>query len=398
MSEGRTGTGLLSGLRVVERADGPAAAYAGRLLATMGAEVVMAEPEGGTPLRFEPPLLDAGRTIGSLFAYLACGKRSVVCPVDEPGGREELDALLDGADIFLDDTPAAERPALGLDPDTIARRHPGLVHVSVLPFGASGPKAGWRGHELNLVHASGEGFLLPNGLSAELFPDRPPLKIYGHFTEFQGGTAAALGALSALWACEAVGGQFVDVSVQDAGLAVGAFAVQRLGDGSLEHRRERSFKYGGVLECRDGFVELLTLEERQWLGLVELMGSPDWAQDPELGDGVARSRHGAAINGRIRAWALTETVADVVARAQTLGVPMARYNAPAEVLSDPHERARGLFQPVGIPHVGPRDVLVAPFHVLDAPPVLADGPPPLGERSRTVGASRGSARMAGGAR
>jgi len=59
---------------------------------------------------------------------------------------------------------------------------------------------------------------------------------------------AALSALTAWWAVPEVGGQYVDVSTQDAVLAVGAFALQRLGDGSLEHRSTRRFRYGGVLK------------------------------------------------------------------------------------------------------------------------------------------------------
>jgi crotonobetainyl-CoA:carnitine CoA-transferase CaiB-like acyl-CoA transferase len=185
-----------------------------------------------------------------------------------------LERELDGADILIDDTPVQERAAHGFDPQDVGARFPQLVHVSVLPFGATGPKAGWDGEEVNLLHASGEGFLLPNGLSHERFPDRPPLKIYGHFGGYQAGAMAALSALSAWWAAPEHGGQYVDVSVQDAVLAVGAFALQRLGDGSLEHRTTRSFRYGGVFEAQDGYVELLTLEDRQWSGLVELLGHP----------------------------------------------------------------------------------------------------------------------------
>src|SRR5690606_32393040 len=129
---------------------------------------------------------------------------------------------------------------------------------------------------------------------------RPPLKIYGHFGSYQGGCMAALGALSAWWAVPRSGGQYVDVSVQDAVLAVGAFALQRLGDGSLEHRTGRSFRYGGVFETEDGFIELLTLEDRQWASLVELLGRPAWAKDPALGDPLVRSARGAEINGHIR--------------------------------------------------------------------------------------------------
>lgn len=368
MQIGKEGAAPLTGIRVVERAAGVAAAAAGRLLAAMGAEVVLAEDPAGTPLRREPPFIGHGTS--ALFAYLTAGKRSVVAE-----GAEALHRLLEGADLLLDDTPLAERPTLDLDEAAVRRRHPRLVHVSVLPFGAMGPKSGWRGEEVNLIHASGEGYLLPNGLSVELFPDRPPLKIHGHFTCWQAGVAAALGGLSALWVGE---GQFVDISVQDAALAVGAFAIQRLGDGSVEHRATRSFRFGGVLECLDGHVELLTLEERQWQGLLRLMGDPAWAAEPALADPVGRSARGAEINAHIRAWAAGQRVAELVARAQELGVPMARYNTPAEVLAGAHEQARGSFAPVELPGLGRVPVFTAPFRFGPDPLPLRGGPPALG--------------------
>ena len=364
----------LSGLRIVVRASGVAAAYAARLLAAMGAEAILVEPPQGSPLRREPPFLP-GSEVSALFAYLAAGMRSAVAQGDALG------SLLSEADIFIDDTPLAEREALGLDEAAVAARHPDLIHVSVLPFGAYGPKAHWRAEEINVLHASGEGYLLPNGLSCELFPDRPPVKIYGHFASLQGGIAAALGALSALWVRHQAGGQFVDVASQDAALAVGAFAIQRLGDGSIEHRVERSFRYGGVIPCADGYVELLTLEQRQWHGLVELLGRPAWALDPALEDSLERSRQGPAINRRIREWAGVRKVEDIVREGQKLSVPLAKYYTPAEVMRDPHERARGLFQPVDT-GAGVFDMLVSPFQFDGAAMHLRSGPPELGEYGR----------------
>jgi crotonobetainyl-CoA:carnitine CoA-transferase CaiB-like acyl-CoA transferase len=249
----------------------------------------------------------------------------------------------------------------------------------VLPFGAKGPKAGWTGEDLTVQHASGEGYLLPNGLAVEMFPDRPPLRIFGHFGEMQGGIAAALGALSALWVRDEIGGQFVDISSQDANLAVGAFAIQRLGDGSVEHRVERSFRYGGVIPCADGYLEMLTLEQRQWDGLVKLLGEPEWALDPALADSLERSRRGPEINRHIREWALTRKVDDIVAAGQKLNVPLGRYNTPAEILAGAQERHRGLFQKVEVDGAGMLDMLVSPFHYGGQPLELRGGPPALGE-------------------
>ena len=364
----------LSGIRVALHANGVAAAQAGRMLATLGADCVLIEAPEGSALRRTAPFLPSA-SISAIFAYLCAGMTRAVHDLSTAEGRASFALLLPQTDIFIDDTPLALRAALGIDEANIAAEHPHLIHVSTLPFGATGPKSDWKGEELQVLHASGEGYLLPNGLTTERFPDRPPVKIHGHFTEMQGGTAAALGALAALWVRDEIGGQYVDVSAQDAGLAVGAFAIQRLGDGSVEHRVERSFRYGGVIECADGFVELLTLEQRQWTGLVALLGNPEWAQDPSLSDSLERSRRGPEINRHIRKWASTRNVDDVVREGQKLSVPLAKYYTPAQVLSDPHEAYRGLFQNVDVPGAGELPMLVSPFHFDGAPLVLAGGPP-----------------------
>ena len=88
----------LAGCRVLERSRTVAAAYAGRLLAAMGAEVVMLEPTGGSPLRQAPPLLadtDRERAVRVPVA----GKRSLVCDLLSPAGRAMLDRELDQAPI-----------------------------------------------------------------------------------------------------------------------------------------------------------------------------------------------------------------------------------------------------------------------------------------------------------
>ena len=191
---------------------------------------------------------------------------------------------------------------------------------------------------------------------------------------------AALTALTAWWAVPEVGGQYVDVSTQDAVLAVGAFALQRLGDGSLEHRSTRRFRYGGVFEAQRGFVELLTLEDRQWTALVELLGRPAWTQDEALSDPLERSRRGDEINDHIREWMGQHNVDDIVQWAQQLGVPAAKYRTPAEVIHGEHERSRGLFAPLMLDEGVQAQVLVAPFQFRCTPLQAVGRVPALGER------------------
>ncbi len=354
----------LAGITVIEHADGVAASYAGRMFAALGANVIKIEPPSvGAALRHAAPSLTKEPAASALFHYLNSGKRFVTCALGSTRGRALLDELLGKAALLIDDTPVAQRVQLALDPDSIAARFPALVHVSVLPFGAMGAHAGYRASELNVLHAGGEGYLMPNGLTLESFPDRGPVKIYGHFAEMIGGTSAAVAALAALAACEASGGQFVDVSVQDANVSVGCFAVQRLGEGVLENRRERSFKYGGVLECSDGYIGVLTLEQRQWEGLVELMGNPPWALDPALRDPLERSRRGAEINRHLRAWATTQRVDEVVQRGQALSVPLAKYNGPGDILDSEQIKARHVFEPLELPSLGTVPAFTAPLQL-----------------------------------
>jgi crotonobetainyl-CoA:carnitine CoA-transferase CaiB-like acyl-CoA transferase len=133
-----------------------------------------------------------------------------------------------------------------------------------------------------------------------------------------------------------------------------------------------------VIPCADGYVELLTLEQRQWHGLVKLLGEPDWTRDTALEDSLERSRQGPMINAHIREWAAVRRVEDIVREGQALSVPLAKYYTPAEVVRDPHEKVRGLFQPVET-GAGVFDMLVSPFQFDGAPLMLRGGPPALGE-------------------
>src|SRR5262249_15315216 len=106
--------------------------------------------------------------------------------------------------------------------------------------------------------------------------------------------------------------------------------------------------------------------------------------DPALSDSLERSRRGNEINAAIRAWARQQVTADIVARAQGLGVPMAKYSSPAEVMSDPHERARGLFEGVDVFGACRLPVIVARCHVDGAPLPLRAGPPQLGQHQHLL--------------
>jgi crotonobetainyl-CoA:carnitine CoA-transferase CaiB-like acyl-CoA transferase len=329
--------GPLSGCLVWELAATPAAAFAGRLLALMGADVVMIEPEAGSAVRALPP-----RTGGhsALFDYLGAGKRSALLSA-------EMDAqALDGVHVLLHDSlalPDALEEAL--EGASLPER--GRAVVACTPYGLDGPKSGWEASELTLFQVGGEGYLIPHGLPFEEQPDRPPIGMARYIAHYQGGIAAALAAVPALRQSRRIGrAERVDVSIQEAELSLNYFTVSRFVEGVQETRATRAFRYAGLVRCSDGFVELVPLEQHQWEGLRKMLGSPQWAFGAEFEDPIQRAGQGDVINRHLRSWAAAQTVEEVVRKAAENGIPAGPYLAPHELPAVEQMRCRGFFQPV----------------------------------------------------
>src|SRR5262245_28882672 len=195
-------SGALTGLRVLDLAD-QSGALAGRLLAGLGADVVLVEPPAGSPLRRIPPFFDGGpegeRSL--FFWFYAAGKRSLV--LDPAADSALLDRLAARADVLIETGPPGGTAAL-------RAAHPRLVVASITPFGQAGPYRDWRSSDL-VAQAMG-GMLAVSG-----FADGPPLHSLGLQAYHQAGVLAATGVLAALLARDRTGrGQHVDVSLQAA--------------------------------------------------------------------------------------------------------------------------------------------------------------------------------------
>ncbi len=376
----------LNGVTVVEHGKGVGASYAGRIFAMMGARVIKIEcPRTGDPLRYEAPRLPTHQPSSAIYTYLNVNKASVTLDPATPVGRRLLDELLAQADLFIDDTHPHERKAWAIGPEALCATHPRLIYLSVLPFGAYGPYSDYRATEINVFHSCGEGYLLPNGLAIEVYPDRPPIKSYGHVGEFQGGTSAALAGMAALLTHQATGGQWVDVSLQDANVAVGAMALQRFGDGVLETRPTRSFTYGGVLECVDGYAQILLLEQRQWNLAKNMLNSPEWMLGEGMDDPITRGKRGKWINEQLRAWARSRTVDEVVRLGRVAEVPIGKYFSPEDVRKSEHERFRGFIGDITLDNGATVSMPVFPFRMLDSPvPVLRTAPARPGAHNEAV--------------
>lgn len=375
----------LAGLRVLELGSLVAVPYCGKLLASLGADVLKVEqPKTGDPSRRRGPFPgDAPHPERSgSFLYLNTGKRGVTMDVDDPQGRSMLRRMASDADVIIHDWPPSLASARGLDRESLADANPWAIVAAVTPFGSSGPNAEFAAHDVNIFHAGGEGNLLPNGLALDTFPDRAPIAAGAWMASYQGGLTAAVGILGAVVAKWDFGtGQTVDCSMQEAQLAIGYLPIQRLeAEGFVETRFSRFFRMGGVLPASDGYVELLTLEPRQWEGLAALLGNPEWASADKFRDPAT---HGASINENLRQWTAGHTRDWLYREGQAHGVPIAPYLTPAEVYSSPQQRERDYFVDVPHPWAGTYDYAGLPLRMSETPPTVYRAPL-LGEHNAEV--------------
>ena len=375
----------LGGLKVLEIAGMVAAPFCGKLLASLGTEVIKIEqPKTGDPSRRRGPFPgDVPHPERSgLFLYLNTGKKSVTLDLDDHQGRKILRELTGTVDVLIHDLPPSRASGCGLGLDQLTEAWPGLISAAVTPYGSTGPYAGYTAGDINVFHAGGEGNLLPNGLALDQFPGRAPITAGGMMGSYQGWLTAAVGVVGAVFArWGGSPGQSIDCSIQEAQLAIGYLPVQRLeSEGFVETRFSRYFRVGGVMPASDGHVELLTLEPRQWESLSVFLGEPDWAAPEKFQDPAT---HGAEINRNLREWTATKTKDWLYHEGQAQGVPFAAYLTPKEVFESPHQRDRDFFVPVDHPGAGEYEYAGLPFRMTETPPAL-NRAPLLGEHNREV--------------
>ncbi|HSO78088.1 MAG TPA: CoA transferase, partial [Bacteroidales bacterium] len=274
-----------AGIKVVEYASFISAPYCSRLLADLGAEVIKIEAPGtGDESRKRGPFpADVPHPEKSgLFCYLNWNKTGITLDLNESSGREVFYKLIKEADVLIEDTPAGKDVELGLDYETLSKINPKLIVTSITPFGKTGSYKNYKGYHLNLAHGSGAGYVLPCGDTYLAYPDREPIKSGGFIGEYNSGETAVIATVAALYWREISGeGQHVDVSKREAISSLSRYEFSRFNQGFIENRASRTFPVGGLMCCKDGFVEISLMSKESWLGIVKLIGTPEWSKHPD---------------------------------------------------------------------------------------------------------------------
>ncbi len=322
-----TGAGL-AGCRVVEVGEGSSLAYAGKLLAAFGADVLKIEPPGGDPLRRIAPLADLGEGCkeSAYFAWLNVGKRSsCLTEVDAAALALEADVLLD-----------ARPPGSGMDGplshSSLRAANPALVVVATSWFGESGPYRDYLTTDATCRALA--------GLIHLIGPVERPVHINDHQADIVGGLHAYMATLAGLFA----GGERFEVSIHEANVAV---AETHTAWGSLGPRRRLgnnrfsgTFPVG-VYRCREGWLGVGVSSHAQWLEFCHLFDMKEAAANPLYALGVDRSAHKNEIEPLFVEKLQARTAAEWFAIALERKLPFAIVPEMHELLAQPVFRDDG---------------------------------------------------------
>jgi crotonobetainyl-CoA:carnitine CoA-transferase CaiB-like acyl-CoA transferase len=380
--------GILSGVRIIEWGDFVSAPWTSRLLADMGADVVKIEPPGvgDSSRRAGPFPQDSPHPEKSgLHLYLNLNKRSVTLDLASPDGRAIFRELVAGADVLIENHRPAAVEALGLTYDSLRDLRPGLIMVSISPFGQTGPYRDYVGSELVLFHMGGIGYETPIGEVTDR-ERQQPLKGPGYQSYFMAGWLAATSTFIGLFHRQANGlGQHIDISEHEAIASSQRPNVTRYSYAGEVPHREPS---GGprFKPCKDGYFAGLGVlgNDAMWGKVRGLMGDPEWAMGDVCASQASRRDHAAQLEPLIMDWMKDYTKAELFYMGQRAGISCFPVNTVADVYAAEQYQARGFFQDVDHPVAGKYSFPGIPFHFSDQQPGIRRHAPLLGEHNDEV--------------
>jgi formyl-CoA transferase len=341
----------LAGLKVLELGQLIAGPFAAKTLADFGAEVIKVEPPpdpgrpqlgGGDPLR-KWRLLKDGTSVW--WQVQSRNKRSIALDLKDNDAQDIVRRLARDADVLIENFRPGALEGWGLGPDTLLALNPRLIVLRISGYGQTGPYRDRPGFGVvaeamgGLRHLTGE-------------PGRVPVRVGVSIGDTLAALHGVIGILLALQHRNASGrGQVVDVALYEAVFncmesllpEYSAFGAVRGPAGSAMPGIVPTNAY----QCADGGYALIAGNgDSIFKRLMAVIGRPDLAQDPALGDNAGRVGRVTEIDGAIGEWARQHAVDEVLAALEAAAVPAGRIYTVADIAADPHYQARGMLQEV----------------------------------------------------
>lgn len=344
-----TGSGPLSGVRVVDFSAVVSGPLAAMWLAEQGADVVKVETMAGDVTRGSNLAPELNGMAG-LFTNCNRGKRSIRIDVNHPAGREVLLDLCRGADVFVQNWRPGVVERLGVDFEAVSAVKPDTVYVSISGYGPDGPYASRRVYDPIIQGLTGHVAVQKN-------PEIPFLDLVRTIVCDKATALTAAGSVcAALFARDrGAGGQHLVIPMLDSALAFffpDGFQSKALLDDDEADSRPTLARVYRLSETADGQVVYFTATVDELHSLFRALGHEEWTADPRYCDaaGVRANREeiGAMVASAIASW----PTADLTARLDAEQVPFGPVLDLDQVQDDPQIRHNRLLRTRRHPAIG----------------------------------------------
>jgi crotonobetainyl-CoA:carnitine CoA-transferase CaiB-like acyl-CoA transferase len=356
----------LDGVKIVDLTVARAGPAAVRLLAEWGASVIRVEPPG-TGLGI------AADHDSSDYINLHGNKRLITVDLKDERGAAIVRALIEDADVLIENFRPPVTRRLGLDYETLAARQPELVYGSISGFGQDGPLAD-RGAVDQVI----QGMSGLMSLTGE--PGTPPTRVGIAIADMAAGQLLATGVLLALLERTRSGrGQWVQVSLLEALLSMLDFQAARWtvdgeepGQAGNHHPTIAPM---GTFRTADGYLNVAAPNERLWQRLCTALGRPGALDDPDFASLSGRWAHRARLTEVLEAEFSRYPRSELVKLLEAEDVPCGPVNSVAEAFAEAQVRHLGVVAAVEHPSRGPVGVLRSPIQ-MSRTPAVAKSPAP----------------------
>lgn len=378
-----SGTRLLDGVRVLDLSRVMSGPFCTAMLADLGAEVIKIEmPGAGDDSRHFGPFQGDE---SAYFMLLNRGKKSMTLDLKSERGRDILIAMVKSCDVVIENFRPGVAKRLGLDYDSLAPLHPGLIYASISGFGQEGPLADRPAYDLIVQAMSG----LMNVTGQR---DGPPTAVGESVIDVCTGMFAAWGISTALFDRERTGkGRNLDIAMLDSmfSMMLTVLSMQLYTDRPPQRVGSRHpVTYPvDVFETLDGHIVMVVTTDRAFAALGKAMGEPALGEDERYLKNADRNAHEGELKAAIESWTSKLSAEDAVAALAEVGIPAAPVLSVGDVVDSDHIAHREMITTADHPTLGDVPLVHQPVRFSGADRTFQRPPPLLGEHTRDLLAS-----------
>jgi crotonobetainyl-CoA:carnitine CoA-transferase CaiB-like acyl-CoA transferase len=344
--------GPLNGIRVLDISTVYAAPITAMLLGDYGADVIKVEHPRGDPARSHGANKDGH---GLWWKVISRNKRCVTLNLGTPEGQQILRDLVVDADVLVENFRPGVLEKWGLGPEQLHTLNPGLIMLRVTGFGQTGPYA--RRRAFGTLAEAMSGFAHQTG-DEDGPPTLPPFGLADGVT----GIAGAFAVMTALYhraTPEGDGrGQVIDLSLLEPLVGIlgpGPTAFDQLGavPGRQGNRSPNNAPRNAYL-TRDGrWVAISASATSVAERVMRLVGRPDIVEQSWFASAGERSRNGDLLDEAVAKWIAARPLAEVCKEFERVGAALAPIYDVAQLMDDPHVKARETITTVDDEDLGP---------------------------------------------